>query len=158
MFDLDGNGSLNRTAWTEPDERLAFLVLDRNANGTIDDGIELFGASTPQPASTEPNGFLALAMLDDRAVGGNGDGRLTSEDELFNLLNLWIDANHDGQSQASELMSLGEAGVQSVKLDYVISNRRDRHGNLLRYKTLVRMSDRVVEAVDVLFAQADSEP
>jgi hypothetical protein len=56
-FDLDADGVLDSIAWTERDAADGFLVLDRNHNGKIDDGTELFGDATPQPKSPHPNGF-----------------------------------------------------------------------------------------------------
>ena len=69
----------------------AFLALDRNGNGNIDDGSELFGDSTTQPAPPEGeqhNGFIALALLDSPGSGGNGDGKITKLDNLFDSLRL----------------------------------------------------------------------
>lgn len=154
-FDLDGNGATNRTAWTEPGQGQAFLAMDRNQNGTIDDGTELFGAVTPQPPASDPNGFRALAVFDEPGFGGNADGKINADDAVFDLLYLWKDENHDGVSQPEELSLLREAGVEYVSLDYVTSSRRDRHGNLLRFKTLVKKTDRMVQAVDVFFAQVE---
>lgn len=158
LFDLNGDGTLDRTAWIEPGNEQGFLVLDRNANGMIDDGRELFGAVTEQPISDEPNGYLALAVFDEPASGGNGDGQISSQDTVFDLLNVWIDENHDGLSQPVELRALGEAGVVSISLNYVVSGRRDRHGNFLRYTALVQMDDRVAQCVDVIFVQAEGGP
>ncbi|WP_333839787.1 hypothetical protein [Pelomicrobium sp.] len=62
-FDHDGDGVLTRTGWAGKDD--ALLVWDRNANGLIDTGVELFGDFTVLPNGTlAPNGFAALAALD----------------------------------------------------------------------------------------------
>jgi hypothetical protein len=60
-FDLTARGSAVRTAWTTADSAMGFLVWDRNNNGTIDDGSELFGNATRrQDGSIAANGFDAL--------------------------------------------------------------------------------------------------
>lgn len=157
MFDLDAEGVAERTAWTAPGYDQAFLVLDRNGNGFIDDGSELFGDRTAQPESAHPNGYLALKVFDSISAGGNEGGTIDPSDAVFPLLRLWTDENHDGVSQPAELRDLAGAGIEILELDYVVSNRRDRHGNLLRYKSRVQTADRVVESTDVFFVPADGE-
>ena len=148
-FDLMANGSPVRVAWTRHGRDDAFLVLDRNGNGTIDDGTELFGGVTPQPGVTSqstrnkgkkngkkddgPNGFLALRVFDEAANGGNGDSLISDDDRIYTSLRLWTDANHNGVSEAAELTSLSAAGLRSISLRYVSGKKTDEFGNVYRY-------------------------
>lgn len=75
--------------------------------------------------------------MDLPANGGNGDGVIDAKDQVFPLLRLWVDANHDGICQPGELHTLGEMGVYSFSLDYTLSGRRDRFGNVFQYKASV---------------------
>lgn len=150
-FDLDDDPDIEIVSWTERGSMTAFLVLDRDGDGAITREHELFGAFTPQPSSTEPNGFRALAVFDEEWLGGNEDGWITAEDQVFQQLRLWVDGNHDGVSEEHELFSLADYEIEAIELEYVTHQWRDRYGNEYRYSSRVRFhGGRTTRAVDVI--------
>jgi hypothetical protein len=136
-FDFAGYGVYQKMAWTDPAYGNAWLALDRNGNGRIDNATELFGNLTPQPPSPDPNGYLALAVYDKPENGGNGDGFIDSQDEIYGRLLLWVDSNHNGISEPNELHKLRELGVGRIELAYHEEIKTDRYGNVFRYRSRI---------------------
>ena len=99
-FDLNADGRVDSISAPSGDD--ALLALDRNGNGRIDDGKELFG---DQHGAS--NGFAELSKFDD-----NGDGRIDQQDSVFEHLSL---LRFDAQGR-QQLQSLSEAGVSVIHL------------------------------------------
>jgi hypothetical protein len=138
LFDLNADGITGLISWTDSQRDVAFLALDRNGNGRIDDGEELFGSFTPlEPGSAKRgmNGFDALAALEGSAYGPSlEDGIIDARDSAYSKLLLWIDRNHDGTAQSGELSTATSQGLIAIETQYRESKRRDRHGNEFRLR------------------------
>ncbi len=108
LFDQNGDGIRTATGWVKSDDGI--LVRDINGNGTIDGGAEVFGDSTALAAGgTAADGFAALSGMDS-----NGDGVVNSADANFSQLQIWRDLNQNGVSDAGELFTTGQLGIQSL--------------------------------------------
>ena len=123
QFDHDGDGIKNGTGWVLSDD--AFLVLDKNGNGSIDNGRELFGDSTIKSnGQTAADGFDALADLDS-----NADGKISNLDAQFANLRLWRDLNQDGISQTGELFTLSTLNIASINVAKTANSQTLTNGN-----------------------------
>jgi Ca2+-binding RTX toxin-like protein len=126
FFDHNADGFAERTGWVAPDDGL--LVRDRDANGSIDSGRELFGNHTLRPSGAEAaHGYQALADLD-----ANSDGKVDASDPAFASLRIWRDADRDGVSVPEELQTLAAFGIRSISTAYSESSVTDPQGNALR--------------------------
>jgi hypothetical protein len=147
MFDLNGTGNAQKVGWVGAGDGL--LVMDRNHDGKINDGTELFGVATKNADGTRAgNGFAAMANEDT-----NHDGKLSAADAHFNDLRVWVDANHDGKTDAGELKGLVELGISSINLNYTTGTQVD-NGNLLGMVSSYTTTDGAQHAVaDVWFSK-----
>ncbi len=127
-FDLTGDGTTEQTGTVSGDD--AFLAYDRNGNGQIDSGKELFGDQ-----HGAANGFAELAKFDD-----NADNRIDAQDAVFSGLRLWTDRNTNGSSEAAELRTLPEAGITAINLDYQTYNLKGEK-NALTEAAAVEFAD-----------------
>ncbi|KJZ37687.1 calcium-binding protein, partial [Pseudomonas fluorescens] len=145
-FDHDGNGFAETTGWVGKDDGL--LVWDRNGNGQIDDGSELFGSySKLTSGQNAANGFVALADLDS-----NHDGKVDSTDVDFGKLRVWKDGDSDAEVDSGELLSLGEVNVDSLSVSYVGQDKMDAQGNkVLQVGTFIDVSGVSRELSDIWF-------
>ena len=156
-FDLSGRGSV-QTGWIRGDD--ALLVLDRNANGLIDDGSELFGDALGLDGKPSSNGFRALALLDRAAHGGNENDKVDAGDSLYAQLRLWNDENRDGVSQPSELRPLAEVGVAELSLVSTYQSANfDEYGNHLALQgSFLKKDGTTGKMVDVWFIYRPINP
>jgi hypothetical protein len=159
-FDLDADGIPEHVSWTERDGDDEFLAMDRNGNGVIDNGSELFGNHTPAypegPLVTTMNGFEALRFLQSPSYGvSRPDQFIDAADVPFARLLLWRDANHNGISEPGELRHLSDAGVISISTDYKEKKRTDEFGNQFRQRGSVLWSDGRDALYDVWLQRQD---
>jgi Ca2+-binding RTX toxin-like protein len=108
-FDLTGNHFATHTSWDTGAD--GFLARDTNADGKINDITELFG---------DNGGTSAWAKL--AALDSNASGTITSADTAFSSLRVWVDANHNGHTDAGELQTLATAGITSITLQQNSNN------------------------------------
>ena len=146
MFDLNNDGKKDLTGWTAGKDD-AFLALDLNHNGIIDNGGELFGDNTLiNNGRKAQNGFEALAQYDT-----NKDLKIDQKDKTWADLLLWIDTNHNGISEQKELTPIKDSQVHEIYLDYSYLNKVD-HGNLLRECSSFRNKDGTLGSIiDIWF-------
>ena len=123
VFDHNGDGVKTGTGWLRPDD--GWLVLDRNSNGTIDNGGELFGVDTVKADGTKAtDGFDALSDLDS-----NNDNVFDAKDTRFADVRVWRDLNQDGVSQSNELSTLAANNIRSINLNKTSATTNLGNGN-----------------------------
>ena len=146
-FDLNASGHANKVGWASATDGL--LVMDRNHDGVINDGRELFGVATQGADGTRAGtGYAAMSLEDS-----NHDGKLNASDAHFKDLQLWVDANHDGKTDKGELHTLAEFGIKELDLHAQTGTTVD-NGNLLGLVSSYTKTDGSQHAMaDVWFAK-----
>ena len=125
FFDLDNNGFAEKTSWVGAKEGL--LAYDKNGDGIINGGNELFGDRTlmKDGKTLASSGFVALAEYDD-----NKDSKIDSNDVIYALLRIWQDSDGDGIASAGELRRLVDLGIVSIGLSYSNTGVTDSANNI----------------------------
>ena len=149
-FDVFATGNKVNTGWVSGADGL--LVLDRNHDGVINDGSELFGTATNlangQKAS---DGYAALREFDS-----NSDGAITSADAAFKDLQVWVDSNSDGVTETGELKSLASLGITSISAEAKVDLSKDS-GNLVGLTSSYQTDDGQTHAAADVWFVADKQ-
>lgn len=170
LFDIDGDGVPEWTAWTNYDTSEAFLWRDLNGNRRVDGGQELFGDAALLPdGRLAEHGFELLASYDAAGLGGDGDGMITPRDRGWTELRLWIDRNGNGSSEPDEVRRLEREGVVALAVEFVETDEIDGNMNWRRYQGVYAQRTagggdtartgpvQLRELVDVIFARPPTE-
>jgi hypothetical protein len=144
-FDLQATGAAQATGWVNAHDGL--LAIDLNHDGKINSGAELFGSSTLLANGQKAaDGWAALAQYDS-----NGDGQVDAQDDVFDALKAWQDANGNGVTDAGELRSLKDVGVTSINVGHD-NTVTQQNGNLLQGVSSFTSTDgKTHEVVDAWF-------
>ena len=122
-FDLDNDSFMEKLSWIGKQD--ALLVYDKNKNGKVDNGSELVGAQLTLAVGEMQKD--ALAALND--LDSNKDKVLSSSDENFSALKIWVDSNQDAISDFGELKSLHELGIEHIKVSLSEMKKPDKNEN-----------------------------
>jgi len=138
MFDITADGKLDSTAWVRGNT--AMLVYDKNGNGVIDNGSELFGDQ-----NGAAHGFAELAKYDS-----NNDKKIDILDPIFKALKLYRDLNGDGKIEKKELQTLPELGIKALNLDFMRTNADINGNSLILNGSFERVDGSTGQLADVL--------
>ena len=138
IFDITADGKLDSTAWVRGNT--AMLVYDRNGNGVIDNGSELFGDQ-----NGAEHGFAELAKYDS-----NGDNKINFLDPIFKALKLYRDLNGDGKIDKNELQTLPELGIKALNLNFMRTNADIKGNSLVLTGNFEREDGSTGQLADVL--------
>ena len=161
FFAFEINNVFRYSQWVAKGTNDAFIVIDHNFNTVVDDFRDLIGNGEVRYGPDfkvegyAPHGFVDLAQYDDARRGGNHDGMLSVDDEIWSILKLWVDSNGDGVSSQHELMPLSKSELTSIDITYY--NKRletDEAGNVFKFWSSAQGKEQYPIA-DVLFKTID---
>ncbi|MCX5834445.1 MAG: hypothetical protein NTV99_08035 [Deltaproteobacteria bacterium] len=149
FFDHDGNAFAEKTGWVAPDDGI--LVLDRNGDGVINSGRELFGDQTIlKNGDMASGGFQALADIDD-----NGDGRIDAGDGAWTQLRVWRDLDSNGISGSDEFYTLEELGIRTLNTGCTDTTVTDGKGNTKVQTGSYERTDGTISEIGTFLLQRD---
>lgn len=138
LFDMDEDGDQDLTAWVDG-ANAGFLVLDKNGDGIINDHSEMFGTETLR-------GIEHLALYDS-----NDDGVIDEKDDIWKDLKVWVDVNNDGVTDAGELKSLNDLGIESFSLSYQKLNQKVGDSTVISEGFFTKVGGALGTMVDAIF-------
>lgn len=140
VFDINGDGAPDRASFAAGGDGV--LALDRNGNGVIDDGKELFGDQ-----NGAQNGYAELARYDQ-----NGDGWIDAKDPVFKDLVLLAGKGAD-TLRVSDATTLASAGVKAIGLKYGTATGKTSGGDdIAQTGVFIKTDGTAGETADVLFS------
>jgi hypothetical protein len=147
QFDLNATGNSAQVGWVGAGDGL--LVRDRNGDGVINDGRELYGVATLNAnGQRSGNGYAAMATEDS-----NGDGKLSAADANFGELRVWVDGNQDGKTDAGELQGLVDLGITEIDLNYAVTSEMNNGNYVGMVSSYTTADGQTREVADVWFAK-----
>jgi hypothetical protein len=117
-FDLDADGEKDNISFVNPGS--GFLAIDKNNNGLVDDGTELFGPATG-------NGFLELAEYDE-----DQNGWIDENDPVYEKLRIWTYDGDQHQLATLKQKNVGAISVGSIDTEFQYKNSKNQLEGLAR--------------------------
>jgi hypothetical protein len=137
-FDVTGDGIKERTGWLSGGD--AFVVIDANNNGKIDDVNEMFGGLD------RGEGYAELSAFD-----GNGNGFIDQQDDGYFILNIWQDKNANAETDEGELKSLGDVGIDFISTEYSVVDAFDSNRNFIGETSFASINNMKTTVSDIYF-------
>lgn len=144
IFDVTADGKLDSTAWVKGNT--ALLTYDRNGNGVVDNGSELFGDQ-----NGAAHGFAELAKYDS-----NNDRIINILDPVFKALKLYRDLDGDGKMSQNEFSTLSQNGIKALNLNFSRDNTDIKGNSLIMNGSFEREDGSKGQLADVLLGYREA--